>query len=44
MSILTTRHRALSGWHRPRVANAALMFGLALVSAANRLAPSSEHR
>ena len=33
MSILTTRHRALRGWHRPLVANAALMFTLALVSA-----------
>jgi len=33
MSILTTRHHALRGWHRPLVANAALMFTLALVSA-----------
>jgi len=33
MSILTTRHRALRGWHRPLMANAALMFTLALVSA-----------
>jgi hypothetical protein len=37
MSILTTRHRALSGWHRPLVANAALMFTLALVSAVGLL-------
>jgi len=37
MSILTTRHRALSGWHRPLVANAALMFTLALVSAVGML-------
>jgi len=33
MSILTTRPRALRGWHRPLMANAALMFTLALVSA-----------
>ena len=33
MSILTTRHRARSRWHRPLAANAALMFTLALVSA-----------
>src|SRR6478736_3531244 len=33
MSILTTRPRALRGWHRPLVANAALMFTLALVFA-----------
>jgi len=38
MSILTTRHRALSGWHRPLVANAALMFSLAVVSAIGVLA------
>ena len=37
MSILTTRHRAISGWHRPLVANAALMFTLALVSAVGLL-------
>jgi hypothetical protein len=37
MSILTTRHRALSGWHRPLVANAAGMFTLALVSAVGLL-------
>jgi hypothetical protein len=37
MSILTERHRALSGWHRPLLANAALMFTLALVSAGGRL-------
>lgn len=33
LTILTTRHRALSAWHRPLVANAALMFTLALGSA-----------
>lgn len=33
MTDLTTRLRTLSRWHRPLVANAALMFALALVSA-----------
>ena len=37
MSILTTGRRALSGWHRPLVANAALMFTLALVFAVGLL-------
>jgi hypothetical protein len=37
MSILTTRRRALSGWHRPLLVNAALMFTLALVSAVGLL-------
>ena len=34
MTVLASRHRAPSGWHRPLVANAVLMFTLALVSAA----------
>jgi hypothetical protein len=37
MSILTTRRRALRRWHRPLLANAALMFALALVSAVGLL-------
>jgi hypothetical protein len=37
MSILATRHRALSGWHRPLVANAVLMFTVALVSVVGML-------
>jgi hypothetical protein len=33
MTLSTTRQRAFTGWHRPLLANAALMFAVALVSA-----------